>query len=88
MDRAMCTAPYASSATTSIASTPTATATGANDGLGLSQKQTIGPGLRLNVGKRSLGLSAGRRGARVSTNAKGRKGASLSWKGFIWRKSL
>jgi hypothetical protein len=57
-------------------------------GWGFRKSRKIAPGLRLNVSKRSLGLSAGRRGARVSANTKGRKGASLSWKGLFWRKSL
>ena len=57
-------------------------------GWGFRKSKQIGPGLRLSLGKRSLGLSAGRQGARVSRNTKGRKGASLSWKGFFWRKSF
>jgi len=36
----------------------------------------IAPGLRVNLGKRSVGLSAGVRGARVSVNSQGRVGAS------------
>lgn len=36
----------------------------------------IAPGLRVNLGKGSVGLSAGVRGARVSVNSKGRVGAS------------
>jgi Protein of unknown function (DUF4236) len=50
------------------------------------KSKKIGPGLRLNISKRSLSLSAGRKGARVSGNTKGRKSASLSWKGLFWRK--
>lgn len=57
-------------------------------GWGFRRSRRIGPGLRLNVSKRSLGLSAGKRGARMSVNTKGRKGASLSWKGLFGRKSL
>jgi hypothetical protein len=53
---------------------------------GFRKSKKIGPGLRLNVSKRSLGLSARRRGARVSGNSRGRKSASLSWKGLFWRK--
>ena len=46
------------------------------------------PGLDLNIGKRSVGLSAGRRGARVSGNSRGQKRLSLGLKGFFWRKKL
>ena len=48
----------------------------------------VGPGISLNIGKRSAGLSAGRRGARVSANSRGQRGLSLSWKGLFWRKRL
>lgn len=37
----------------------------------------LGPGLRVNVGKRSLGLSAGVRGARYSVNTSGRTTQSV-----------
>src|SRR5215204_3840839 len=46
----------------------------------------IAPGLRLNLSKRGAGLSAGPRGAKVSTNARGERRASLSFKGLNWRK--
>jgi hypothetical protein len=52
-------------------------------GWGFRKSTTIGPGLRLNLSKRSVGLSAGRRGARVSGNPRGRKSVSLSWKGAL-----
>lgn len=32
----------------------------------------IAPGVRLNIGKKSVGISAGVKGARVSVNSKGR----------------
>ncbi|MCO8919896.1 DUF4236 domain-containing protein [Clostridioides difficile] len=35
-------------------------------------------GLKLNLGKKSVGISAGVKGARVSVNSKGRKSATLS----------
>jgi hypothetical protein len=55
---------------------------------GFRKSKTIGAGLRLNLSKRSVGLSAGRRGARVSASTRGRKSVSLSWKGLFWRKWL
>ena len=33
----------------------------------------IAPGVRLNIGKKSVGISAGVKGARVSVNSSGRK---------------
>ncbi|MCI9918948.1 DUF4236 domain-containing protein [Clostridioides difficile] len=38
----------------------------------------LGGGLKLNLGKKSVGISAGVKGARVSVNSKGRKSATLS----------
>jgi hypothetical protein len=46
------------------------------------------PGINLNVGKRSAGLSGGRRGARVSASSSGRRALSLGWKSLFWRKKL
>lgn len=57
-------------------------------GWGFRKTIRIAPGLRLNLGKRSAGLSLGRRGARVSANTRGRKGLSLSRLGFFWRRRL
>lgn len=37
----------------------------------------IAPGVRLNVGKKSVGLSAGPRGAKVSVNSRGQMGRSV-----------
>ena len=48
----------------------------------------LAPGLRLNINKRSLGLSAGRRGARVSANTRGQSFLSLATKGLFWRRKL
>jgi hypothetical protein len=50
-------------------------------------KRLIG-GVRLNVSKKGLGVSAGPRGARVSRGASGRKRVSLGWRGWFWRKQL
>lgn len=41
----------------------------------------LGAGLRLNVTKGGVGLSAGRRGARVSVNSKGRRTMTLGLPG-------
>ena len=57
-------------------------------GWGFRKTKRIAPGLRLNVGKRSLGLSIGGRGARLSANTRGRRSASLGWRGLFWRKRL
>ena len=57
-------------------------------GWGFRKTKRIAPGLRLNVGKRSLGLSIGGRGARLSSNTRGRRSASLGWRGLFWRKRL
>ncbi len=53
---------------------------------GYRRSRKLAPGVRLNVGKRGLGVSAGIRGARVSTNTRGERGVSLFWKGLFWRK--
>lgn len=41
----------------------------------------LGGGLRLNLGSKSVGLSAGGRGARVSINSRGRRTTSLGLPG-------
>ena len=53
---------------------------------GYRKRVKLGPGISLNIGKRSVGLSGGRSGARVSANSRGQRGLSLSWKGLFWRK--
>jgi hypothetical protein len=55
---------------------------------GYRKRVNLLPGLNLNFGKRSTGLSAGRRGARVSASTSGRRSLSLGWKGFFWRRNL
>ena len=55
---------------------------------GFRKRIKLAPGLTLNLGKRSAGLSLGRRGARVSANTRRQKGVSLSWRGLFWRKRL
>jgi hypothetical protein len=48
----------------------------------------IAPGVRLTVSKRGMSVSAGPKGAKLSTNTRGEKRASLGWKGLFWRKRL
>lgn len=49
------------------------------------KSKNIGGGVRLNTGKKSIGLSAGVKGARVSINSKGRMGLSLGIPGTNFR---
>ena len=55
---------------------------------GYRRSRRIGPGLRLNVSKRGLGLSVGPRHAKVSANTRGRRSLYLSALGFFFRKRL
>jgi hypothetical protein len=55
---------------------------------GFRKSFKVAPGLRLNVSRRSVGISAGRRGATVSASSSGRRRASLGWRGLFWRKQL
>jgi hypothetical protein len=57
-------------------------------GLGFRKSFKLAPGVRLNLGRRSAGVSVGPRGAKVSANTRGRRRASLSWRGAFWRKGL
>lgn len=54
------------------------------------KSKNIGGGVRLNTGRKSVGLSAGVKGARVSVNSKGRIGLSLGIPGtnFRYRKVM
>jgi Protein of unknown function (DUF4236) len=56
--------------------------------LGFRKSFRLAPGLRVNLGKRSAGVSAGRRGARVSASSSGRRGAWFSWRGLYWRRKV
>ncbi|HEK8844413.1 TPA: DUF4236 domain-containing protein [Clostridioides difficile] len=47
-------------------------------GFNFRKSINLGGGLKLNLGKKSVGISAGVKGARVSVNSKGRKSATLS----------
>jgi len=55
---------------------------------GFRKSVRLAPGLRLNLRKRSAGLSVGPRGAKLSVNSRGQRRAFLGWGGFFWRKRL
>ena len=55
---------------------------------GFRRSRRIAPGLRLNVSKRGLGVSAGPKHAKVSANTRGRKSLNVSALGFFFRKRL
>ena len=55
---------------------------------GYRKSVRLAPGVRLNVGKRSGGISVGRRGARLSANTRGQRSLTLSLLGLFWRKRL
>ena len=50
-------------------------------GLNFRKSINLGKGVKLNVGKKSVGVSAGVKGARVSMNSSGRKTATFSLPG-------
>lgn len=54
------------------------------------KSKNLGGGVRLNTGKKSVGLSSGIKGARVSVNSKGRVGLNLGIPGtnFRYRKVM
>ena len=55
---------------------------------GYRRRRRIAPGVRLNVSKRSLGLSVGPRGAKLSMNTRGQRSVYLSLLGFFFRKRV
>lgn len=55
---------------------------------GFRRSRRIAPGVRLNIGKRGLGVSVGPRHAKVSTNTGGRRSLYLSALGFFFRKRV
>lgn len=59
-------------------------------GFRFRKSMKIAPGLRLTFGKRSIGLSAGIRGARVSLNSSGRvtSSAGIPGSGLYWTESV
>jgi len=50
-------------------------------GLNFRKSINLGKGFKLNIGKGSIGISGGVKGARVSMNSKGRKTATFSLPG-------
>ena len=46
----------------------------------------VAPGVRLNLGRRSAGVSVGPRGAKVSANTRGRGSLSFGRGGLFFRK--
>jgi hypothetical protein len=54
------------------------------------KRRTIGPGIRLNVGKRNASVSVGPRGAKLNAGTRG-LGATLTLLGvglsYVWRKN-
>lgn len=50
-------------------------------GLNFRKSIHLGKGFKLNIGKSSIGISGGVKGARVSMNSKGRKTATFSLPG-------
>ena len=57
-------------------------------GFGFRKSFKLAPGVRLNVGRRSTGVSVGPRGAKLSVNSRRERRASLGWRGLFWRKRL
>jgi hypothetical protein len=57
-------------------------------GWGYRRSRKIAPGLRLNLGRRGVGLSAGPRHAKVSVNSRGRRSLYASAFGFFFRKRI
>ena len=55
---------------------------------GYRKRVKLLPGINLNIGKRSVGVSGGRRGARVSASSRRPRSLSLGWKGIFWRRKV
>ena len=55
---------------------------------GYRRSRKVGPGMRLNVSRRGLGVSLGPRHAKVSASTRGRRSLYLSALGFFFRKRL
>ena len=55
---------------------------------GYRRSKRLARGVRLNVGKRGVGVSVGPRHAKVSANTSGRRSLYLSLLGFFFRKRL
>jgi hypothetical protein len=57
-------------------------------GFGFRKSFRIAPGVRLNLSKRSAGLSVGPRGLKASANTRRRRRVSAGRRGLFWRKNL
>jgi hypothetical protein len=57
-------------------------------GWGFRKSIRIAPGVRVNVGRRSTGISLGPRGLKLSANSRGRRGVYAGWRGLFFRKKL
>jgi hypothetical protein len=55
---------------------------------GYRRSRRLARGVRLNVGKRGVGMSFGPRHAKMSLNTSGRRSLYLSLLGFFFRKRL
>ena len=55
---------------------------------GYRRSGRIASGVRLNLGKRGLGVSVGPRRAKLSVNSRGRRSLYLSALGLFFRKRL
>ena len=55
---------------------------------GYRRSRRIAPGVRLNLGKRGLGVSVGPKHAKLSANTRRQKSLYLSALGFFFRKRL
>jgi Protein of unknown function (DUF4236) len=55
---------------------------------GYRRSRRLGPGVRLNLSKRGLGVSVGPRHAKLGANTRGRRSLYLSALGFFFRKRL
>lgn len=55
--------------------------------IGFRKSFRLAPGIRLNLSRRGLGVSAGPRHAKVSQGPTGRR-ASFSFRGLFWRRRI
>ena len=55
---------------------------------GYRRRRRLAPGVRLNLGKRGVGLSVGPRHAKLSANTRGRRSLYVSALGLFFRKRL
>jgi hypothetical protein len=55
---------------------------------GFRKSKKIIPGVRLTIGKRGASVSAGPKGAKLSTNTRGERRGSLGFLGLFFRKRV